>query len=65
MVLLSLLFSLIIWGLIFYICWWGLGRIGIAEPFNKIAVAILVIASVVVIIGLLTGSIAPFYWLKF
>lgn len=63
MSLLILLLSLIIWGLIFWVLWWGLGKLAIAEPFNKVATVVLVIASIIVIIGILTGSIAPFPFL--
>lgn len=65
MVLLTILLSLVIWGLIFFILWWGLGKIALPEPFNKVAVVILVIATIIVLIGILTGQIPPFYWLKF
>ncbi len=64
MPIIAILLSLVIWGLIFWLLWWGLKTIGIAEPFNKIATVILVIASIFIVVGLLTGSIAPFYWLS-
>lgn len=60
MALLALLLSLVIWGVIFYILWWALGAIALPEPFNKVAVVVLVIAAVIVVIGILTGSVAPF-----
>lgn len=53
--LLGLLIQLIILGLIFYLLWWGIGKIGLPEPFNKIAVAIIVIVAVIVLINLLLG----------
>lgn len=56
--LLMLLIKLIILGLIFYVLWWGLGRIALPEPFNKIAIAILVIFAVVALFYFLVG-IAP------
>lgn len=59
--MITLLLTLVIWGIIFYVLWWGLGRIGLPEPFNKIAVVILVLATVYVLIGILTGSITPFH----
>ena len=59
--MITLLLSLVIWGIIFYVLWWALGLIGLPEPFNKIAVVVLVIATVYVLIGILTGSIAPFH----
>lgn len=58
--LFALLISLVIWGLIFYVLWWGLAKIALPEPFNKIATVVLVVATVLVLIGILTGSIAPF-----
>ena len=63
MVLITLLISLVIWGLIFWLLWWGLGAVGIPEPFHKVFVVILVVAAIVVVIGLLTGGVAPFPFL--
>lgn len=53
--LLSLLIYVVVIGLILYLCWWGLARIGLPEPFNKIATVILVLITVVVLINLLMG----------
>jgi hypothetical protein len=61
--ILAILLSLVIWGLIFWILWWALGAVGIPEPFHKVAVVILVVAAVVIVIGLLTGTVAPFAFL--
>jgi len=61
MSIIALLISLIIWGLIFYVLWWALARIALPEPFNKVATVILVVAAVVILIGLLTGQVAPFF----
>ncbi len=60
MTLLGLLITLVIWGIIFYVLWWGLGAIALPEPFNKVATVILILAAVVVILGVLTGQVAPF-----
>ncbi len=60
MSIISLLLTLIIWGLIFYVLFWGLGAAGISEPFNKVARVILIVAAVVIVIGLLTGSVHSF-----
>jgi hypothetical protein len=60
MSIIALLVTLIIWGLIFWLLWWALGIIGLPEPFAKVATVILVLAAVLVIIGILTGSVAPF-----
>ncbi len=53
--LVSLLITLIIGGLILYVCWWGLGKIGLPEPFNKIAVVVLVVITVIFLVNLLLG----------
>lgn len=63
MSLLAVLISLVIWGLIFYLLWWALGAMGLPEPFSKVASIILILAAVIVIIGILTGSVAPFPFL--
>lgn len=53
--LIGLLTYLVIWGLVLYVLWWGLGQIGLPEPFNKIARVLLVIGTVVVLVNLLAG----------
>lgn len=58
-----LFLMVVVWGLIFYVLWWALGRIALPEPANKIATVILVIATIYVFIGILTGSITPFPFL--
>lgn len=63
MEIIQLLLSLAIWGLIFYVLYWAQGKIGVPEPFNKIITVVLVIATVLVLIGLLTGTVAPFPFL--
>ena len=60
----ALLLSLVIWGLIFYIIWWGLSQIAIPEPFNKVIRVIVVLAVVIIVIGLLMGNIPPFAFLS-
>ena len=62
--MLTLLFSLVIWALIFYVLWWGLGQVAIGEPWNKIITVILVLATIYVLIGLLMGNIQPFPFLS-
>lgn len=61
MSLIALLITVVIWGLILWLCWWAIGAVGLPEPFNKVATVILVLVSVIVVIGLLTGSVAPFH----
>ncbi len=58
--IIALLISVVLWGIIFYVLWWGLSKIVLPEPFAKVATVILVLAAVIVAIGLLTGGIAPF-----
>ena len=40
-------------GLIFYLLYWLIGKIGIPEPFNKIAYALLALVAVIICIRLL------------
>jgi hypothetical protein len=40
-------------GLIFYLLYWLVGKLGVPEPFNKIAYAILAIVSVLLCIKIL------------
>lgn len=63
-VLLAMFISIVIWGLIFWLAYWILGELGLPEPFNKGARIILVLASVIVLICILTGSIPPFAFLS-
>lgn len=63
MTIFIILLSLIVWGLIFWLAWWLLGTLGIPEPFNKAITVVLAIAAVIIIIGILTGTIDPFTFL--
>ena len=63
MSIVAILLSLVIWGFIFYLLWWAKDKLGLGDPWDKGIVFVLVVATVVVIIGLLTGSIAPFPFL--
>jgi hypothetical protein len=53
--LVSILVYLIVWGLILYVLWWGIGKLGLPEPFGKIATVVLVVLTVVVLLNLLLG----------
>ena len=53
--LFALLIELIIGGLILYVIWWGLGKIGLPPPFDKIATVIVVLVTVVFLINILLG----------
>lgn len=37
-------------GLIAWLLWWGIGKVGIPEPFNKVAMVIVIIFVVVFLI---------------
>lgn len=63
MMFLTLLLSVVVWGLIFWLLWWLLAQIALPEPFNKVATIILAVAAVIVIIGLITGQVPPFPFL--
>lgn len=58
--LISLLVTLIVYGLIFYVLYWALGAVGLPEPFGKVANVILILASVLVLLGIVTGSVHTF-----
>ena len=53
--LLPLLIKIVIVGLIAYVLFWALGKIGLPEPFNKIALVILVLVVAIYIITLLSA----------
>jgi len=55
--LISILITLVIVGLIFYLCFWAIGAIGLPEPFSKIITALIVLCAVVYLIGVLTGQV--------
>jgi len=50
---LVLLLKIVIAGLIAYALFWALGRIGLPEPFNKIALVVIVLAIAYYVITLL------------
>ncbi len=59
--LLNAFIWIVIAALIFYILTWGLSKIGLPEPFNKIVTVLLVLVVVVVLINaLLTLVGKPF-----
>lgn len=55
--LLSLLVTLVIVGLIFWLIWWFVGQVGLPEPFAKVATVLIALAAVIYLIGLLTGQV--------
>jgi hypothetical protein len=53
--LVTLLITLVILGLVVWVVFWGLGQIGVPEPFNKIIRAIIIIVVVVYLVSVLMG----------
>ncbi len=53
--LVSVFVYLVIWGLVLWVLWWGIGKIGLPEPFAKIATVVLVLLTVIVLLNLLFG----------
>ena len=53
--LLGLLIQIIVVGLIFYLLFWAIGRIGLPEPFNKVAIVIVVLLCVIYLLNILLG----------
>lgn len=49
---LNLLIAIVVWGVVFSVLWWGIGRAGLAPPFAQIAVVVLVIFSILVLYDL-------------
>lgn len=50
-------FELVVFGLIFYVLWWGLGLIALPQPFMKVAQVILILGAGVVVINALLSLI--------
>lgn len=53
--LLTLLVTLVIAGLIFWLLWWFIGVCGLPEPFNKVARIIVALVAVIFLINMLMG----------
>jgi hypothetical protein len=51
--LLSLLVTIVIAGLIFWLIWWFIGYVGVPEPFNKVIRVILGLAVLIFLINIL------------
>jgi heme A synthase len=57
MSLISLLIAIIVLGLLAYLLWWGVAAIGLPDPFNKVARAVVILIVVVLVLGVFTGTI--------
>lgn len=62
--LISLLVTIIVLGLVFYLLYWLLGQIPLPEPFKVVATVIIALAAVVILLGILFGgvSVPVFRW---
>lgn len=55
-IMLSLLISLIIWGLILAIIWWAVSQVPVPAPFSWVIRVVFALIVVIVLISLLTGG---------
>lgn len=53
--LLSLLVTLVLGGLVFWLCWWFVGYIGLPEPFNKVARVVIGLFALIFLLNLVMG----------
>lgn len=53
--LIGILIYLVVWGLVLYVLWWAIGKVGLPEPFGKIATVVLVLLTVLVLLNLVFG----------
>ena len=53
--IIGILIYLVVWGLILYVLWWGVGAIGLPAPFAKVAQVVLVLLTVIILLNLLFG----------
>ena len=60
--LVAIIVTLVLVGLIFYLLWWGVGAIGLEEPFNKVIRGLIILLTVVYLIGVLTGTAPALKW---
>jgi len=55
--LIPILITLVIVGLIFWLCFWFIGFVGLPEPFNKVATVLIGLCALLYLIGVLTGQV--------
>ena len=55
--LIQALIWLVVMGLVFYVLWWVIGKVGLPEPFNKVATVILAVVGALVLIYFLLGLV--------
>lgn len=61
---LTLLATIVIGGLVFWLIWWFLGVCGLPEPFNKVARILIALAAIMFLINVLLslGGHPLFSW---
>jgi Zn-dependent protease with chaperone function len=55
--LISLLVTVVVLGLIFWLFWWLIGAVGLPEPFNKVATVLIALIAVLVLLSVLFGGL--------
>ena len=53
--MISLLITLVIYGLIFYAIWWFVGYVGLPAPFDKVVRVVIALIALIVVVDLLLG----------
>jgi hypothetical protein len=57
MSIINLIITIILLGLVFYILFWLLGKVGLPEPFNKVALVLIALAAAIVLLSVLFGKL--------
>ena len=58
--ILSLVVTIVLVGLIFWLLLWFIGTVGLPEPFNKVATVLVALCALIYLIGILTGQAPAF-----
>ena len=61
--LLSILVTLVVAGLVFYLLFWFIGYVGLPAPFDKVARVVLALFAVIFLLSLLIGGAGMHPWL--
>lgn len=56
--LISLLVTIVVLGLVFYLIYWIVGQIPMPEPFKTVALVIIGLIAVILLLGLLFGGVS-------
>ena len=57
--MIHVLIYLIVIGLIFWLCIWAIGAIGLPEPFNKVAHVVIILVAFIIMLYFLLGILGP------